>query len=103
MGADLTNANVFPARDRLNDRMVREVRYTGPASYAAGGDTALAADVGLSQIYGVYGVITNGSAVRVAIWNFTTQALQFFVPNTGAEASGDLSGYTGTLLVTGRD
>lgn len=91
----------FPFRDRMNDRLVREVRYAGPAAYVAGGDPISGpTDLGSGEIFGVYGVISSGSAVRIAFWDYTNQKLQFFVPNTGAEASGDLSTFSGTLLFT---
>jgi hypothetical protein len=91
----------FPFRDKLQDRLVREVRYAGPASYVAGGDPISGTDdLGCGEIYGVYGVLSSGSAVRVPWWDYTNQKLQLFVPNTGAEASGDVSTYVGTLLFT---
>ena len=93
----------FPMRDRMNDRMVCEVRYTGPAAYPAGGDAYVAGtDLPMGEVFGVYGTISNGSAVRIAYWDYPNQKLEFFVPNTGAEASGDLSAYSGTLLFTGK-
>lgn len=93
----------FPRRDRWNNRMVYEVQYTGPASYPAGGDPISGpVDLGLGEIFGVYGVISSGAAVRIAFWDYTNQKLQFFVPNTGAEAAGDLSTFAGTLLFTGK-
>lgn len=94
--------NSFPGRDKLGDRIVREVRYTAPAAYVAGGDGDVVNDLGLSQIYGVYGTITNGTAVLITSWDFTAQKLKVLVPNTGAEASGNLSAYVGTLLFTGK-
>lgn len=92
----------FAARDRLNDRLVREVRYTGPASYVAGGDPIGPNDVGMGEVFAVYGVLGSGSAVRVAFWDYPNQKLQLFVPNTGAEASGDTSTFSGTLLFHGK-
>lgn len=90
----------FPARDRWNDRLAREVQYTGPASYVAGGDPIAGSDIlGGGEIYGVYGVLWNGTALLSVWWDYTNQKL-VIVDNTGAQASGNLSGYTGTLLFT---
>lgn len=93
----------FPARDRLNDRMVRELRYTGPAAYPAGGDPINPSnDLGMAEIYGVYGMLTNGSAIRIPVWDYANQKLLLFVPSSGAEASGDVSAYSGTLMFHGK-
>lgn len=100
----LTESN-FPSRDRLNDRLVREVQYTGPASYATGGESVNAsADLGMAEVFGVYGVIGDGSAVRIPFFNYTTQKIQWFIPNTGAEVANavDLSTFSGTLLFHGK-
>lgn len=98
----------FPARDRMNDRVVRQVRYTGPASYVAGGESVNATnDLGMSEVYSVHGTIGNNNglvptAIRLPMLDYVNQKLLWFVPNTGAEASGDLSGYTGTLTFYGK-
>lgn len=98
----------FPARDRLNDRMVRQVRYTGPASYSAGGESVNASnDLGMGEVYAVEGTIGNASgvastAILVPFFDYTNQKLQWFVPNSGAEASGDLSAYRGTVTFYGK-
>jgi len=95
----------FPARDRWNDRLVREVRYTGPSSYVAGGDPVNApTELGMGEVFGVYGVIGSGSAVRIAFFDYANQKIQWFIPNTGAEVAGavDLSTFSGTLLFTGK-
>lgn len=75
--------------------------FTGPASYTSGGEEGLAAVCRMGRVYTVLGVISNGTAIRVPYWNNATEKLMWFVPNTGAEASGDLSGYVGTLEVIG--
>lgn len=96
----------FPARDRLNDRMIRQVRYTGPASYATGGESVNATnDLGMGEVFAVSGgLIGNGSAVRLVYFDYATQKLQMFVPNTGAEvaAAVDLSGFSGVLTFYGK-
>lgn len=95
----------FPARDRLNDRLVRQVRYTGPASYATGGDPVNAStELGMGEVYFVAGVISNGSAIRIPYFDYTNQKLVMYVPNTGAEvaAAQDLSGFSGTLTFMGK-
>lgn len=93
----------FPARDRLNDRMVRQVRYTGPAAYAAGGDPLNpSTELGMAEVFAAVGNISNGSAVLINTFHYTTQKLAWFVPNTGAEASGDLSAYVGTITFFGK-
>jgi arginine/ornithine N-succinyltransferase beta subunit len=100
----LTETN-FPARDRLNDRLVREVQYTGPASYATGGESVnAAADLGMGEVYGVYGVISDGTGVRVPWLNYTTQKILWFIPNTGVQVANavDLSTFSGTLLFHGK-
>lgn len=99
------NETSFPARDRWNDRLVREVRYTGPASYATGGDPVNASDeLGMGEVFGVYGTISDGSAVRVPFFDYANQKILWFVPDTGAEVAGavDLSTFSGTLLFTGK-
>lgn len=100
----------FPARDRMNDRMVRQVRYTGPASYATGGESVNAtADLGMAEVYTVVGEIGNvggavSTAVRVLHFDYANQKLQWFIPNTGAEvaAAVDLSGFSGVLTFYGK-
>ncbi len=110
----------FPARDRLNDRLVRQVRYTGPASYAAGGDPIASADLGALGMGNVYPVVGDigtvgageirhvggavSTAVRVLHFDYANQKLQWFIPNTGAEvaAAVDLSGFSGVLTFYGK-
>lgn len=94
----------FPMRDRLNSRVVREVTAVGGA-YVTGGESIDAAGLGMGTVFGVYGTISNGSAVLVGWFDFTNQQLKWFVPNTGSEVANglDLTGYNGTLLITGKD
>jgi len=98
----------FVARDRMNDRLVRQVRYTGPALYVAGGDPVNApTELGMGEVYAVLGNIGNNggtvsTAILVPFFDYVTQKIMWFVPNTGAQASGDLSGFVGTLTFFGK-
>lgn len=95
----------FPARDRMNDRMMRQVRYTGPASYVTGGDPVNATtELGMAEVYTVHGTIGSGSAIRLIYLDYVNQKIQWFIPNTGAEVANgvDLSGFTGTLTFYGK-
>lgn len=95
----------FPVRDKLSDRLVREVVCAGPASYTTGGDDLDAADeLGLSDVYGVYGTLSNGTTIVGVWWNYTTQKLLLFVTSSDAQVANgvDLSTFVGTLLITGK-
>ena len=95
----------FPARDRLNSRLVREAVVTGPASYTTGGDPISPSNtLGMGEVYGVYGILTSGSAIRIPVLDYTNQTVRFFIPDTGAEVANavDLSTFSGTLLFTGK-
>lgn len=94
----------FPMHERLNNRMVREVTAAGPTSYATGGDAIDAAALGLSQVFGVYGQLSNGTTIVVPFFDFANQKLMFWVMATDAQVANavDLSGFTGTLLITGK-
>jgi hypothetical protein len=95
----------FPARDRMNDRMVRQVRYTGPASYATGGDPVNASsELGMGEVYTVHGTITDGTNIRLSVFDYANQKIKWYIPNTGAEVANavDLSTYVGTLTFYGK-
>lgn len=80
--------------------------YTGPASYATGGDPVSPQDdLGWGKVYAVLGaVITNGSAIRVGVFDPVASTIVWYVPNTGAEvaAAVDLSTFTGRLEFVGQ-
>ena len=102
MGAITVDESKFPSRDRWNDRLIRQFVATGPASYTTGGDAL--PDVGMGDIYHVSGTLSNGTNVRIPVWNYTTQKLQFWDPAAGTEAANlaNLSAYTGVLTVIGK-
>lgn len=94
----------FVARERMNDRLARQVKYTGPASYVAGGDPVNATtELGMAEVYGAADlIIGNGSSIRIGWFDYPNQKIQWFVPNTGSEATGDLSAYSGTIMFFGK-
>lgn len=99
MTLDLT---VAPANVESTYRR-QVVQYTGPSSYAAGGDPVDPEEVRMGKVFAVLGgLISNGSAVRLVFYNPTTEKLFIVVPNTGSEASGDLSTYSGRLEFVGQ-
>jgi hypothetical protein len=88
-------------------RFERILDYTGPASYATGGDSFAAGDVSLGIIESVdpgIALDANGANPRLLTWNPTTQKMQWFVPSSAAEvaAAVDLSGYTVRVQVFGK-
>lgn len=96
----------YRAEDKSDLKNRRQVRYTGPANYVAGGDPFLPSDVKLGQIHvvGAGGVMAwSGSAVRLVVWDPTNQKLVWYVPNTGSEVAGgqDLSGFSVDLEIIG--
>ena len=80
-------------------------QYTGPSSYAAGGDPVVPAVVRMGKVFAVLGgLITNGTLVRLVTYNPTTGKLFITIPDTGAEVAPgqNLSGYSGRLEFVGQ-
>lgn len=95
----------FPARDRMNDRLIRELVLTGPASYVTGGVAIdQLNDLGLGTVFGVYGVLRNaaGTASRALSLDFTNQKVQVYVADVEIANGVDLSSFAGTVLITGK-
>ena len=77
--------------------------YTGPASYATGGDAITPNDFRLGTIDAILGLsISNGTAVLHGWYNVATQTIMWFVA-AGTEVTNatDLSTYTGRIEVVG--
>jgi hypothetical protein len=88
--------------DKSSHYQRRIFQYTGPASYVAGGDALPPESVGLGTIVAVLGPVAwNGSASRILAWDPTNKKIVWYVPNTGSEATGDLSAYKANLEVIG--
>ena len=102
MGAtiDLTQ---YRAEDVRSTKRVISGVYTGPASYATGGDAFLPADVKLGQIHFLdLELATNGTVVLLARYDYTNQKVKWFdlAGNEVANAT-DLSGYTARFEAVG--
>jgi hypothetical protein len=102
--ANLALSTIRQNRDNWSTHKVQVFLYTGPTLYVAGGDSLLPADVGWASFDGVdvLGVAYNGTnTVRLVGYDYTAQKFVWYVPNTGSEASGDLSTYTVRVLLIG--
>lgn len=101
MPLDRSVGNYF---DSSSGHLLRVARWTGPASYATGGEDVSPAIFGLGKIVAIVGMqITDGTTMRLGVWNIATQKLQFIVPNTNAEvaAAVNLSAFSGAIVVFG--
>ena len=101
-----TEAQVFSAPFNLawSGNYNRRVgQYTGPASYATGGDTLPPEQLGLGNLDALlFTVATNGTVVILLAYNYTTEMVKAF-DMAGAEiANGtDLSAYTARFEAIG--
>lgn len=93
----------FTSADASNAKLRRLGIYTGPASYATGGDPCTPADLGLGKIH-VFLIEppTNGTVIVHAVYDYTNETVKWF-DEAGAEiaAATDLSGYTARFEVIG--
>lgn len=101
MPLDRSVGNYF---DNTHAHLLRVGRWTGPASYATGGEDVSPSVFGLGKVIAlVLAVITDGTSVRIGAWNIATGKLQWMVPSTNVEVANttNLSTFTGTLIVFG--
>lgn len=99
------NITAFTFRDKLMDRQLRFSVLTGPASYPALGDPVSPQnDFGLTDIHDIQGVVTDGTSIRILVYDRANSKLRYWIPNTGAEvaAAQNLSTFTGQIEVFGR-
>ncbi len=99
--------NPDDGRNLYGNRRGADGIYTGPASYATGGDPISASDFGLSDLRFVAvatALDVNNSNLRIVALNRAANKLIWIVPNTNAEVANgtNLSGYTTTIFVMGR-
>ena len=96
------NLGGFFDRSGANERRV--VPYTGPASYATGGDGFTPEEVALGKILAILGLtISNGTAVLWGFWNSSTKKILWYSATaTEVTNATDLSAYTGRFEVIGK-
>ncbi len=77
-------------------------KYTGPTLYVAGGDGPLTTALGIGKIFAVLGLtLSNGTVILLGYYDATADKIKWF-DMAGAEASGDLSTYSGHIEVIGQ-
>ena len=92
-------------QDTAGIRLRRLQLYTGPASYATGGEAITAASLKLGAIEHLPDFfISNGTDLRLMHWDRDNALLKAFVPDTNAEVANtsDLSTFTGVAEIIGR-
>lgn len=89
----------------LSSTLRRQVAgYTGPASYATGGDEIAPNDVRMSKVFAVLGLtISNGTLTYLGWYNRATGKILWF-DMAGAQVANatDLSTFTGTFEFLGQ-
>ena len=90
--------------DKSGAKERRILAYTGPASYATGGDSLTPESISLSKIEAVTGLtISNGTNVYFGYWNPSTKKILWYSATATEIANGtDLSGFTGRFEAIGR-
>lgn len=89
-----TIAKTGPAMDVTGNYRRFVGQYTGPAAYVSGGESFPPEQLGLGKLDAVlFGMAWSGTAVRLIVYDRTNKKAVWYVPNTGSEASGDLSTY----------
>ena len=80
--------------------------YTGPSSYATGGDPIVAGDVGLGRIFACHvGLAVNAAGTIYLLRYFIASAvMKWYVPSTGVEVANatNLSGFSAHLEFVGK-
>jgi len=103
MPVDRRVGNYF---DSSGSFLRRVARWTGPTSYATGGEPATPGAFGLGTIVTASftpALDAAGANTRVIAWNPATQKVQWFsAPGTEVTAGTDLSGYSAQFEVIGQ-
>lgn len=98
---DLTTVQL---QDASNTRLRRIGKYTGPASYATGGDALTPAALALGQIhFAGFEVASNGTDLRLVLYDYTNQKVKWFDLAGSEIANGtNLSAYSARFEIIGR-
>lgn len=91
-------------QDKSGSKERRILAYTGPASYATGGDTLNPESIGLAKIEALVGLsISNGTNVYWGYYNPSTKKILWYSATATEIANGtDLSGFTGRFEAIGK-
>ena len=103
--ATLSTDAVKGGFDKSGDYLRRHYKYTGPASYATGGDSLPPEQCRLGFIANVLGLtLSDGTSIWIGWWDATNKKIKWYVPNTGNEvaAATNLSTAVGYLEVIGK-
>lgn len=98
-----TIAKIGPFQDRTGNYNRRVFQYTGPSSYATGGDSLTPESIGLGRIEALLGLtISNGAAILWGWYDRTNEKIEWYSA-TGTEVTNatDLSAYTGVFEAVG--
>ena len=97
--------SAIPLHDKSHDRLRKTFKFSGPASYVAGGDPLNpGAELGMSIVHAWLGnVVSNGTVILLAYYDVANKKLKYF-DLAGAEVAGgtNLSTYSGYAEVIGR-
>lgn len=99
------NRTTLRFHDAAGKRLRRVGIYTGPSSYATGGDAFVAKDVSLGVLEHIsFGVAHDGlGTFRLLVYDHANGKVIWVVPNTGAEvaAATNLSAFTARFEAMG--
>lgn len=98
---------LVPYHDSSNACIRKVGGYTGPASYATGGDPIVPGDLGMARISVIFFTpATNGTLFVYPVWvpSASGGAVKWLVGTTGVEvaAAVNLSGYTARFEAIGK-
>lgn len=96
--------DAFPISDKSDANERRILAYTGPTSYATGGDSLTPESIGLSKIGAVLGlVISDGTNVYWGFYNLSTKKILWYSATATEIANGtNLSTFTGRFEAIGK-